>query len=526
MTNLDAAALARWAYTPTSGDPDFFTVVSPLDGNPIGEVPRCTPSDVADAAARARAARPGWLARPVRERARVADCIRDLVLDNCEALLDLIHLENGKSRLHAFEEVMDSALCAGYYARTAAIHLRTRVRGGAIPVLTRTVERRVPEGLVGIISPWNYPFTLACSDAIPALLAGNAVVLKPDSATPFCALAVKALLVEAGLPDDLFQVVCGPGSQLGTPLIEASDHIMFTGSTETGRSVAERCAARLIPCSAELGGKNPMIVLADADIDSCVRGAMQACFSTTGQLCVSIERVYVHETIFDQFLAAFAERTGQLVVGTGAGWDVDLGPLISAEHLAKVQGMIDDAIAKGATLVAGGHARPDLGPTCFEPTILTGVTEDMTLCRQETFGPVVSVYKVSDDDEAVARANDTEYGLNASVWSASPRHAYAVAKRVMAGTVNINEGYAAAWASHDAPMGGMGVSGLGRRHGADGIQRFTQAQTIATQRLLQLAPPPGTPRTAYAKFMVLGGRVLHRLPIDIPARVATWWNEL
>jgi len=523
MTSFDPAALVRWAYSQGGAEP--LAVVSPLDGRHIGDVPTCTPSDVAAAAAKARAARGVWLARPVRERAGVADRFRGLVLDNCEALLDLVHLENGKSRLHAFEEVMDAALCAGYYARTAAVHLATRSRGGAIPVLTRTVERRVPEGLVGVISPWNYPLTLACSDAIPALLAGNAVVLKPDSATPFTALAVKAMLVEAGLPADLFQVVCGPGSRLGTPLIEASDHVMFTGSTVTGTSVAERCAARLIPFSAELGGKNPMIVLADADIDYTARGAIQACFSTTGQLCVSIERVFVHEAVHDEFLKAFADRTSRLAVGTGSGWDVDLGPLISAEHLAKVVAHVDDAVAKGATLVAGGHARPDLGPTCFEPTILTGITEDMALCRQETFGPVVAVYRVADDDEAVTRANDTEYGLNASVWSKNRRHAFAVAKRLMAGTVNINEGYAAAWASHDAPMGGMGASGLGRRHAAEGIQRFTQPQTVATQRWLQLAPPPGVTREAYAKFMVLGGRVLHRLPIDLPARLRNWWND-
>jgi len=523
MTNLDPTALLRWAYTPADAAP--LAVASPLDGRAIGEVPTCGPDDIAQAAALARAARRGWLARSVHERSRVADRFRDIVLTNCEALLDLIHLENGKSRLHAFEEVMDAALCAGYYARTAAKHLATRLRGGAIPMLTRTVERRVPEGLVGVISPWNYPLTLACSDAIPALLAGNAVVLKPDSATPFCALAVKAMLVEAGLPADLFQVVCGPGATLGTPLIEVSDHVMFTGSTATGTSVAQRCAARLIPCSAELGGKNPMLVLADADIEYAARGAMQACFSTTGQLCVSIERVYVHEAVYEAFLDAFAEHTAALVVGTSNGWDVDLGPLISAEHLAKVAGHVDDAVAKGATLVAGGHARPDLGPTCFEPTILTGVTADMTLYRQETFGPVVAVYAVGSDDEAVAAANDTEYGLNASVWSSNPRHAFQVAKRIMAGTVNINEGYAAAWASHDAPMGGMGVSGLGRRHGADGIQRFTQAQTVATQRFLQLAPPPGVSREVYEQVMILGGRVLRRLPVDTCARLASWWNE-
>lgn len=524
MTNLDASVLAQWAF-PAQG-PARRTVVSPLDGEPIGQVPLCSPDDVRRAAASARAAQKAWAARSPHQRAHVADRFRSLILDNCDDLLNLVHLENGKSRLHAFEEVLDVALCSGYYARTAAKHLATRLRGGAIPVMTRTVERRVPEGVVGIISPWNYPFNLAVSDAIPALLAGNAVVLKPDSLTPFSALAAKALLVEAGLPADLFQVVCGVGAELGTPLIEVSDHIMFTGSSSTGASVAQRCAARLIPCSAELGGKNPMLVLADADIAHTVEGAMQACFSTTGQLCVSIERIYVHQSLYDEFVDRFAERTRRLVVGTGAGWEVDLGPLISAEHLAKVQAHVDDAVAKGATIVAGGSPRPDLGPLCFEPTILTGVTNDMLLARQETFGPVVAVYAVADDNEAITRANDTEYGLNASVWSTSRRHGFSVAKQVRAGTVNINEGYASAWASHDAPMGGMGISGLGRRHGVEGIQRYTQPQTLATQRWLLLAPPSGVPRDGYATFMKLGGRLLRRLPVDIPSRLSTWWNEL
>ena len=524
MINLDVAALAQLAF-PTHGT-GRRTITSPLDGSPIGDVPYCDADDVSRAVALARAAQKSWAARPIHQRAKVADRFRTLILDNCEQLLDIVHLENGKSRLHAFEEILDVALCSGYYARTAAKHLATRLRGGAIPVMTRSVERRVPEGIVGIISPWNYPFNLAVSDAVPALVAGNAVVLKPDSLTPFSALAAKALLVEAGLPADLFQVVCGSGAELGTPLIAASDHIMFTGSSATGASVAKRCAKRLIPCSAELGGKNPMLVLADANLKRTVEGAMQACFSTTGQLCVSIERVYVHQSIYDEFVNRFAERTRRLVVGTGNGWEVDLGPLISAEHMAKVRSHIDDAVAKGATVVAGGSARPDLGPLCFEPTILTGVTEDMHLAREETFGPVVAVYPVASDEEAIARANDTEYGLNACVWSASTRHAYAVAKQVRAGTVNINEGYAAAWASHDAPMGGMGISGLGRRHGAEGIQRYTQPQNVAVQRWLLLAPPPGVPRDGYAAFMKLGGRILRRLPVDIPARISSWWNEL
>jgi len=441
-------------------------------------------------------------------------------------LLDLVHEENGKSRLNAFEELMDTALSAAYYAQNAPRLLASRSRVGAIPVLTTAYERYRPKGVVGIISPWNYPLTLAVSDAIPALLAGNAVVLKPDSKTPFTALFAAELLRQAGLPDGLLQVVTGPGAVLGTPLIDAVDYIMFTGSTATGRAVAAQCGERLIGCSAELGGKNAMLVLGDVDMAAIVDGAVQACFSTTGQLCVSIERIYVHRSRYDEFCAAFAERTATLVLGTGKGWDVDLGPLIDSAQLEKVSRHVDDAVAHGATVLAGGRARPDLGPTFYEPTVLTGVTDEMAVAREETFGPVVSVYAVDSDVEAIAAANNTPYGLNASVWSRSPVHARAVARRLTAGTVNVNEGYAAAWASHGAPMGGSGISGLGRRHGREGIIKYTEPQTIATQHWLLLGPPPGVPRETYAMVMKVGGSVLHRLPFSLPARVATRFREV
>jgi len=498
-------------------------IVSPLDGATVGTVPIGEPDDVALAARRARAAQPAWAATPLAERCRVASRFRDLVLDNQDELVGFVHAENGKSRLNAFEELMDTALTAGYYSTTAPRHLAPHRRGGAVPGLTSALETWQPKGVVGIIAPWNYPLTLAVSDAIPALLAGNAVVLKPDSATPFSALAALALLREAGLPEAVMQIVTGPGATLGTPLIDAVDYVMFTGSTATGRVVAARCAQRLIGCSAELGGKNPMLVLADADLAHTVEGAVQACFSTTGQLCVSVERIYVHASRFDDFAERFAARTRRLVLGAGDGWDVDLGPLINQDQVEKVAAHVDDAVARGATVLAGGRARPDLGPLFYEPTVLTGVTEAMTLARAETFGPVVALYPVADDAAAIRAANDTEYGLNASVWSTNPSHALAVARRLRAGTVNINEGYAAAWASHDAPMGGMGTSGLGRRHGSEGIRKYTEPQTIARQRLILLGPPPGVPRAAYAAAMTLGGRVLHRLPLGLPAAALRTW---
>jgi len=480
---------------------------SPFDGSGIGEVPTCTADDVAAAVARARAAQRGWAARPLRERAAVARRYHDLVLARQDELLDLIQVESGKSRASAHEEVADVAANALYYARTAGRHLRTRRREGAVPLLTTTVVHHRPRGVVGVISPWNYPFTLAVSDAVPALVAGNAVVLKPDRQTPFTALAAVELLREAGLPPDLFHVVTGEGTVLGPSLIDAVDFVMFTGSTAVGRVVAEQCGRRLIGFSAELGGKNPMIVLADSDVEAAARQAVHACFSNSGQLCISIERIYVEAPVYDRFAAAFAHRVRQMRLAAGLTWDADMGSLVSAAQLAVVRRHVDDAVAKGARVLAGGRERPDLGPLFFEPTVLEGVTEDMEVARAETFGPVVSLYRVRDAAEAVARANDSEYGLNAAVWSTSRRGA-AVAARLQVGTANVNEGYAATWSSYDAPMGGWKASGVGRRHGREGIVKYTEAQTVAVQRLMRIHPPDGGGGQRWAALVTTGVRLL------------------
>lgn len=510
---LGAELPARLAalVTAAPGRPRQATT-SPFDGSLVGDVPTCEPDDVAAAVRAARAAQRSWAARPVRERSAVARRYHDLVLERQGQLLDLIQVESGKSRSSAYEEVADVAANAQYYARTAASHLRARRRDGAVPLLTSTTVHHRPKGVVGIISPWNYPLTLAVSDAVPALLAGNAVVLKPDRQTPFTALAAVALLREAGLPPDLFHVVTGPGAVLGPSLVDAVDFVMFTGSTATGRQVAERCGRRLIGFSAELGGKNPMIVLADADVDAAVRQAVHACFSNSGQLCISIERIYVEAPVYERFAAAFTERVRAMRLAPGLTWDADMGSLASAGQLEVVRRHVDDAVARGARVLAGGRARPDLGPLFHEPTVLEGVTDDMEVARTETFGPVVSLYRVGDAAEAIARANDSEYGLNAAVWSTSRRGA-AVAARLQVGTANVNEGYAAAWSSYDAPMGGWKASGVGRRHGREGILKYTDAQTLAVQRLMRIHPPDGVGGQRWAQLVTAGLRVLKHRPV-------------
>jgi acyl-CoA reductase-like NAD-dependent aldehyde dehydrogenase len=362
-----------------------------------------------------------------------------------------------------------------------------------------------------MITPWNYPLTLPLSDAIPALLAGNGVVLKPDHQTPFSALSALKLLIEAGLPRDLFQVVIGDGATVGGAIIDNADFVMFTGSTATGKLVAGKAAARLIGFSAELGGKNPMIVLDDAPLGRAVQGAINASFSNAGQLCMSIERLYVHDAIYDTFVPRFVEAVKGLSIGIQRDFSAKIGSLISAEQLEKVSGHVKDAVSHGATVLAGGNHRPDIGPYVFEPTVLENVSEDMLLCRGETFGPVVAIYRFHSEEEAVTLANDTAYGLNASVWG-SPRRARALARQIEAGSVNVNEGFTASWASTDAPMGGFKESGVGRRHGREGIIKYTNIQTVASQRLMNIEAPGSMTGDAFAKTMTVGLRILKRLP--------------
>ncbi|WP_276247457.1 succinic semialdehyde dehydrogenase [Haladaptatus sp. YSMS36] len=487
-------------------------VLSPYSGENVGSVPDCTADDVELAVSRARKAQREWADRDPAERAAVFTRYHDMVLNRQDELLDVMQLESGKARRHAFEEVLDVANTARHYAHRAEGYLKDEERKGGLPLLTKTHQYRHPIGVVGIISPWNYPLTLAVSDAIPALLAGNSVVLKPAEETPYTALLAVKLLREAGIPPNVFQVVTGSGSKLGPALVDDVDFVQFTGSTETGRKVAEQAGRNLVPSSLELGGKNPMVVFDDADMTWAVDGAIRGCFTNAGQLCIAFERLYVQSGVYEEFRDKLVNRTRSLQLAASYDHDAEVGSLMGEEQLQKVQDHVDDAVEKGAKVLTGGRHRPDLGPYFFEPTILEGVTDDMKVAREETFGPVVTLRSFRRDQEAIELANDSEYGLNAAIWTEDTERGRDVARQIECGTVNLNDPYTAAWGSVDAPMGGMKQSGLGRRHGAEGFLKYTQTQTVAEQRIHPIAPPRPIPMRLYAKGMSAILKVMRRIP--------------
>jgi len=509
-----ASEWARSKLPGATGDDDRSDIVvsEPFTGDRMGSVPAATPEDVSEAAARAREAQVAWANRSREERAEVLLDVHDRILDERDDLLDLVQREAGKARMDAFEEVSDVAINARHYATRADEYLAPRRRKGAFPLATKAVEYRHPVGLVGIISPWNYPLTLAVSDALPALLAGNSVVLKPAEQTPFTALAVAEILHDAGVPEDVFQVLPGRGSEAGPALIDESDFVCFTGSSAVGRNVAEQAGGNLTKVSLELGGKNPMIVLDDADVERAVEGAVRGSFTNAGQLCIAFERIYVHEDVYEAFRDAFVARVRSLELGTGLDYTADVGSLIGADQLAKVEEHVDDAVERGASLLTGGRHRPDVGPYFFEPTVLEGVDDTMLPGRAETFGPVVSLYPVAEEEEAVRRANDSEYGLNAAIYTGDEARGERLAPRIRCGTVNVNDPYIAAWASVDAPMGGMGDSGVGRRHGREGIHKYTESQTVATQRFLPTTAPEGVDERLYVRATTGALRLLKKVP--------------
>ncbi|MBC9958244.1 succinic semialdehyde dehydrogenase [Yimella sp. cx-51] len=501
-----AARLARRALT--SPGAVAYDCVTPMTGGLLASLPQSTIENVEVAYRAAQAAQPRWAARSPHERARFLLRLHDLVLQHQDELLDLIQLESGKTRRHAFDEVLDVAGVCRHYARKGPGYLATKRRLGAIPLLSQARELRHPKGVVGVVAPWNYPLSMSITDALPALLAGNAVVLRPDNKSALTALRAVELIDQAGLPEGLLQVVLGDGPTVGNAVLERADYVMFTGSTATGRKVAAAAGERLIGASLELGGKNPMYVADDADLEGAAECAMRAMFSSAGQLCISIERLILHEKIADEFLGIFIPMVQQMKLGPELSWGNDMGSLISAEQLQRVTDHVEDAVSHGAKVLVGGRARPDLGPSFYEPTVLDGVTEEMTLCRQETFGPVVAVRRVAGDAEAVAMANDSEYGLNASVWTRDTARGRGIGNQIRCGTVNVNEGYAAAWASNGAPMGGMGQSGIGRRHGAEGIQKYTESQNVTVQYGPGFAIPKGVPPKTWARAMSVGMKLM------------------
>ena len=482
-------------------------------GDVLVELPQSTPADIEQAFAVARAAQERWAATPLKRRLEVFKRAHALFVDRARTVTDLIQVESGKNRRMAIEETCDPAMVMSHYLTRAAKLLAPVKRGGPVPFLTTSTEVRQPKGVVGIIAPWNFPFATGISDAVPALMAGNAVVLKPDNKTALSPLYGVEMLEEAGLPKGLFQVVCGEGPDVGPTLIDQANYVMFTGSTATGRVIGERAGRNLIGCCLELGGKNPMIVLEDAAIDEAVQGAVFGAFGNTGQICMHIERIYLPESRYEEFKTAFVAKASALDVRAAYDFGPDMGSLVSVDHMRRVKSHVDDAIEKGATVLCGGKPRPDLGPAFFEPTILEGVTQDMLCGVTETFGPVVALHKYRTVDEAVALANDTDYGLNASVWSTDVPAARAVAARIESGNVNVNDVLATAYAAKGTPSGGVKNSGVGARHGDQGLLKYTDVQNLAVLKKQVMGPRPGQGYEKYVESMLSGLKLMRKLRI-------------
>jgi succinate-semialdehyde dehydrogenase/glutarate-semialdehyde dehydrogenase len=456
-----------------------LAVLHPVTGKELGWVEVATAGDVEAAVERARGAQAAWREVAVRERARVLERFHKLLFERRDEILDTVQNETGKTRRDAFGELLAVAATASYYAARGERYLAEEVRDGAVPLVTGGRVQHPPLGVVGFITPWNYPLLLAIGDALPALLAGNAVVIKPSEVTPLSAELAVRLLAEAGLPDGLASLVHGPGAAVGPELIARVDAVAFTGSVATGRRVAVAAAERLIPCSLELGGKNPMIVLDGAHLDEAAAGLMTGAFYNCGQTCIAVERVYVEKGSYEAFVERAARRAEALRVGWSLGWEMDVGSQVGRAHSDKVMAHVEDAVRRGARVVAGGRRREDLGPAFVEPTLLTDVAAEATLHAEETFGPVVAIYPADDAEAAVAAANDSAYGLNASVWTGNRGRSLDLARRIEAGAVGVNSTLLV-YHTLDVPMGGMKGSGLGRRHGRPGLLRFTRTRSVVT----------------------------------------------
>jgi acyl-CoA reductase-like NAD-dependent aldehyde dehydrogenase len=461
-------------------------VENPATGEIITTVPDLDAAAVADLAKRGRAAQPTWEAYGFEGRGRVLLRMQKWVMDNADRIVRTIVSETGKTYEDAqLAEISYGGGAFGFWAKHAEEYLADeRVRSSTVFVKgKKLILRYRPLGLVGVIGPWNYPLTNSFGDCIPALAAGNAVILKPSEITPLTSLLLAEGLRACGIPEDVFQVATGRGAT-GAALIEEVDMIMFTGSTRTGRKVAQEAAARLIPCSLELGGKDPMIVLADADLERAANVATYYSMQNSGQTCISIERAYVEAPVYDEFVAKVTDKVRALRQGRpdGGPGTVEVGSMTFPPQVDLVEDHVADALAKGARVLTGGHRGTGDGHY-FEPTVLVDVDHSMKIMQEETFGPTLPIMKVRDADEAVRLANDSPYGLAGSVFSKDTEKGEKIARRVEAGAVCVNDAIIN-FAALELPMGGVKASGLGSRHGAGGIRKYCNQQALlVTPRL-------------------------------------------
>ena len=470
---------------------DTLPSINPATGEVVAHFERTPPSRVLEVVKNARAAQARWAALSIADRCAKLRTLRHTMMASRHELADAVVRESGKPRVEAlFADVFVSLDSAEYWARNATSTLRTH----RVPHHSTAAKAKSgylvydPLGVIAIISSWNYPLAIPLSQIIPAAVAGNAVVSKTSELTPQCGALIEKLFVDAGFPKSLVTVVQG-GGEIGQALIEAQpDKVMFTGSVATGRRVAEACAKNLIPSVLELGGKDAMIVIADADLEVASSAAVWGSYTNCGQVCLSVERLFVESSVADKFTALCVAKTKKLRLGPGGDPSTDVGPLIRPHHVQRMRDLLGDAASRGAKVMCGGHARPDLGPNFFEPTVITDVDSTMKLFQEETFGPILAVQTVRDVEEAVARANDSPFALAASVWTSNKQHGEAIARHLRAGAVMVNDAISY-FGIAEAPHGGCGASGWGRTHGKAGLLEMVQTKYIDADRLPRREKP-------------------------------------
>jgi acyl-CoA reductase-like NAD-dependent aldehyde dehydrogenase len=492
-------------------------VENPATGEIIGRVPNMSAEEVAEMVARARAAQPAWEALGFEGRGRILRRAQKWLIDNSDRVIETIVSETGKTWEDAqLAEISYGASAFGFWAKMAPKYLADeRVKSSNLFVKgAKLVVRYRPLGVVGVIGPWNYPLTNSFGDCIPALAAGNACVLKPAQITPLTSLLMAEMMDECGTPEGVFQVATGDGSVTGSALIDHVDFVMFTGSTETGKKIMARAAQTLTPVGLELGGKDPMIVLADADLERAANGAAYYSMQNSGQTCISVERVYVEEPVYDEFVSKVAEKVRALRQGVPSGpASVEVGAITSPPQVEIIDRHVKDAVAKGARVVTGGHTGAGANGRghFYEPTVLADVDHTMEAMTEETFGPTLPIMKVRDAEEAIRLANDSPYGLAASVWTRDTARGEAIARRVEAGAVCVNDAMLN-YAALELPMGGLKESGLGSRHSAGGIRKYCVQQSLlikrfAPKRDIHMFPyKRGTTKLIARAFRLLYGR--------------------
>ena len=475
--------------TPQTFDLHKTVCVNPATGEIVGYSQMNTPEEAREAIRRARAAQPAWAALPLQERVRPILRIRDYLVDHADAVSDTISKDVGKTRIEALAtEVLPSAMATDYYAKNARRFLQPRkVRAGSLLFLNkRSRIFRIPFGVIGIIAPWNYPLGIPMHEIIPALLAGNTVIFKTAPETQMVGRKIEEMIQAAGLPADVFTHLNIPGAIIGQILLEPEQHVdklFFTGSVPVGKTLMAKAAETLTPVSLELGGNDPMLVCPDAHLERAVNGAMWAGLQNSGQSCGGVERVYVHQDVYEPFIQLLKQRVEALRQGPNTHHNVDIGAMCTERQIKTIQRQVDDALAKGATLLAQVKIDPAHAHANFYPvTVLTQVDHTMELMREETFGPLRGVMKVRDMEQAIELANDSSLGLTGSVWSRNTREAVALGRRIHAGVITIND-HLLTHGMAETPWGGVKESGIGRSHGELGFDEMTQPQVVTTELL-------------------------------------------